>query len=67
MNETRLNVAGEGPLTYGRVLHQALGMFRRHYWRVALVALLLFVPPPLLAAALRGLRDSLEADPGLIR
>jgi hypothetical protein len=42
-------------------------MFRQHYWRVALVALVLFVPPPLLAASLRGLRASLEADPGMIR
>ncbi len=67
MSETRRHVAGEGPLTYGRVLHEALGMFRRHYRRVALVALLLFVPPPLLSVALRGLRDSLEADPGLVR
>ena len=31
----------EGRLTYRRVLAEALGMFRRHYWRVALVALLL--------------------------
>jgi hypothetical protein len=42
-------------------------MFRAHHARVAFVALLLFVPPPLLAAALEGLRDSLEADPGLLR
>lgn len=67
MIETRTYVAGEGPLTYGRVLREALGMFRRHYLRVALVALVLFVPPPLLLALLDGLRDSLEADPGLIR
>ena len=67
MNERSTYVAGEGPLTYRRVLHEAAGMFRRHYLRVALVALVLFVPPPLLAAALGGLRDSLEADPGLIR
>ena len=67
MNERTTYVAGEGPLTYGRVLREAWGMFRQHYWRVALVALLLFVPPPLLATALRGLRDSLETDPGLIR
>ena len=60
-------MAGEGPLTYGRVLREAWGMFRQHYWRVALVALVLFVPPPLLTGLLRGLRDSLEADPGLIR
>jgi len=67
VNEPRTYVAGEGPLTYGRVLHEAWGMFRQHYLRVALVALVLFVPPPLLAALLEGLRDSLEADPGLIR
>ena len=65
MNETSTYVAGEGPLTYSRVLHQAWGMLRGHYRRVALVALILFVPPPLLAAALRGLRESLEADSGL--
>lgn len=67
MNQRSTYVAGEGPLTYGRVLHEAWGMFRRHYWRVALVALVLFVPPPLLAASLRELRDSLEADPSLVR
>jgi hypothetical protein len=67
VDDPRVNVTGEGPLTYGRVLRQAWGMFRQHYWRVALVALVVFVPPPLLAAALRDLRDSLEADPGLVR
>lgn len=60
-------MAGEGPLTYGRVLREAWGMFRQHYWRVALVALVIFVPPPLLATALRGFRESAEADPGLTR
>jgi hypothetical protein len=60
-------VAGKGPLTYRRVLHEAWGMLRRHYLRVALVALLIFVPPPLLTALLGGFRESLEADPGLIR
>ena len=42
-------------------------MFRTHYARVASVALVLFVPPPLLLALLAGLRESLEADPGLVR
>ena len=42
-------------------------MFRQHYWRVALVALVLFVPPPLLAVLLGQWRESLEADPGLVR
>lgn len=67
MNDGATYVAGEGTLTYGRVLREALGMFREHYWRVALVALVLFVPPPFLALALQGVRDSLESDPGLVR
>jgi hypothetical protein len=58
-------LAGEGRLTYVRVLHQARGMLRHHFRRVAAVALILFVPPPLLAVALFGMRDSLAADPGL--
>jgi hypothetical protein len=41
-------------------------MLRQHYLRVALVAMIIFVPPPVLSAMLRGLRDSLEADAGLI-
>jgi hypothetical protein len=65
VNDGATYVAGEGPLTYGRVLREALGMFREHYWRVALVALVLFVPPQFLASALRGFRDALDADPGL--
>lgn len=59
--------AGEGALTYGRVLHAAVTMFKRHYVRVAGVAMILFVPPPLIVAALEGLRGSLETDPGLAR
>ena len=60
-------VPGEGPLSYGRVLREAWGMFQGNFWRVAVVAPVLFVPPPLLAAILEGWRDLLEADPGLIR
>lgn len=60
-------MAGEGPLTYRRVLHEAWGMLREHYLRVALVALVVFVPPPVLALLLGGFRESLEADPRLIR
>ncbi len=41
-------------------------MFGQHYRRVALVALVVFVPPQVLAVALAGLRQSLESDPGLI-
>lgn len=58
---------GQGALTYRGVLRQAWGMFRRRYGRVAIVALILFVPPPLMAAALDVVRDSLEADPALVR
>jgi hypothetical protein len=42
-------------------------MLRAHYLRVALVALFIFVPPPVLSVALGGIRESLEADPGLVR
>ncbi len=42
-------------------------MFRRHYGRVALVALVLFVPPQVLSVLLTDARASLEADPGLVR
>jgi hypothetical protein len=67
VTDARDAIAGEGPLTYGRVLRQAWGMFRRHYGRVAVVALVLFVPPPLLVVVLDGVRESLEADPRLVR
>ena len=66
MSDTNHLVAGDGPLTYRRVLREALGMFRIGYARVAVVALILFVPPPLLIAALTGLLEDLESDPGLI-
>jgi hypothetical protein len=67
VNDSERFVAGEGPLTYGRVLHEAWGMFRSHYVRVASVALVLFIPPPLLIALLQPVRESLEADPALVR
>lgn len=67
MTDPRAAIAGQGPLTYGRILVQAWGMFRTHWGRVAFVALVLFVPPPLLAAVLEGTRESLEADPRLVR
>lgn len=67
MSATAGFVAGEGPLTHARVLREAWGMFRRHRWRVALVALVIFVPPQVLAIALGAVRQSLETDPGLGR
>lgn len=42
-------------------------MFRSHYRRVALVALIIFIPPQLLAVALGSIRESLESEPGLVR
>jgi hypothetical protein len=66
VHDTSRYIAGEGPLTYRRVLREAWGMFRRHYLRVALVALALFVPPQVLAHALEGARGSLEGRPELI-
>jgi hypothetical protein len=42
-------------------------MLRVHFWRVALVALIIFVPPAVLSVLLSEVRTSLEADPGLIR
>ncbi len=42
-------------------------MLREHYARVAIVALIIFVPPPVLSVALEGVRASLEAEPGLVR
>jgi hypothetical protein len=59
--------AGEGELSYGRVLRQALGMLRAEFGRVAIVALILFVPPPLLIAALDGVRESLEIDRTIVQ
>ena len=59
-------MAGNGPLTYRRVVRESLGMFRRGYGRVAFVALVLFVPPPLMIAALTDVLEGIEHDPGLI-
>ncbi len=67
MNERSTYVVGEGPLSYGRVLREAWGMLRVHFWRVALVALIIFVPPAVLSVLLSEFRAPLEADPGLIR
>ncbi len=44
----------------------ALEMLRRHFTRVAVVALILFLPPPTLEHLLEGLRMSMEADTRLI-
>jgi hypothetical protein len=66
VNDPSSTGLGIGPLTYRGVARHALGMFRQHYLRVALVALVLFVPPPLMAAFLEGWRDILDADPGLL-
>lgn len=58
-------VAGEGQLTRLRVLREAAGMFRIGYARVAVVALILFVPPPAIIALLSSVLEDIESDPGL--
>lgn len=59
--------AGEGELGYGRIIGQAAGMLRAEFGRVAAVALVLFVPPPLVIAVLEGLREALEVDRTLVQ
>jgi hypothetical protein len=54
---------GRGPLTPGLVLSHALGMLRFGFRRIALVALLLFVPPSVLAAAVTHTLADFEGDP----
>jgi hypothetical protein len=40
---------GAGALTPGRVIRHAVAMLRHGFWRVAGVALIVFIPPPLLS------------------
>lgn len=49
--------AGEGPLTYRLILGHARGMLRIGYLRVAIVAMILFVPPAILSATLERLAE----------
>ncbi len=49
--------AGQGPLTIRLILHHALAMFRLGYVRVAVVALILFVPPAVLSASLERVAE----------
>ncbi len=52
-----LQRAAQGPLTIRLILHHAWAMFRLGYLRVALVALILFVPPAVLAVLLEGITE----------
>lgn len=49
--------AGQGPLTLRLILHHALAMFRLGYLRVALVAMILFVPPAIVSTSLERLAE----------
>jgi hypothetical protein len=56
--------AGVGQLGNRRVLREAWGMFRVHYLRVAVVALLAFAPPMVLATLLASVREGLGSTAG---
>ncbi len=64
--ELRPPTLGEGPLTLGRVGGHALGMLRSGSRRIVLVALLLFVPPSLLAALVEHVLAGFEREPGAL-
>ena len=49
--------AGEGQLTYGLIIRDAVGMLRTHFLRVAAAALLLFVGPAILIAAVGSVSE----------
>lgn len=49
--------AGEGALTYGLIVRDAVGMLRTHFGRVAAAALLLFVGPAILIAAVGSVSE----------
>ncbi len=62
----RTTTLGEGRLTLGLVVGHAAGMLRFGFRRIAVVALLLFVPPSILAAFVERALVDLEHDPGAL-
>jgi hypothetical protein len=61
--DARSPVLGDGRLTFGRVLGHAAGMLRFGFGRIAVVALILFVPPSILAASVEHALAGFEQDP----
>jgi len=57
---------GQGPLTFSRVFRDAMGMLRQSFWRVAIITLLLFGVPALLAAGAERVIEGFESDAGLL-
>jgi hypothetical protein len=57
---------GEGRLSVGRVLGHAKGMLRIGFRRIVLVALVIFVPPSILAAVFEHTLAGLESDPSAL-
>ncbi|HYI23426.1 MAG TPA: hypothetical protein VEX62_12430 [Candidatus Limnocylindrales bacterium] len=57
---------GRGPLTFSQVVRDAIGMLRQSFRRVALVSLLLFGLPALLAALVDRLLEGIEGDIGFL-
>jgi hypothetical protein len=61
-----LPVLGEGRLTLGRVAGHAAGMLRFGFGRIAVVALILFVPPAFFALLVAHALEGLEQDPDVL-
>src|SRR4029079_1230687 len=51
---------GDGPLTARRVMAHAAGMLRQGFIRVGVVALIVFIPPALLAEIVQDLSEDIE-------
>lgn len=64
--DSRRAVLGEGRLTLGRVVGHAVGMLRFGFRRIAVVALVLFVPPSVLAALVEHALIGVEQDPSAL-
>ena len=64
--EARAPVLGEDRLTLGRVVGHAVGMLRFAFRRIAVIALILFVPPSILAAFVEHVLVGFEQDHGAV-
>ena len=58
---------GAGPLTARRVISHAVGMLRDHRWRVAGVALIVFLPPALLGEIIEEVADDIDPEADIVR
>lgn len=63
---TQRPTLGVGALSFDLVLRHARGMFRAGHRRIALAALVIFVPPPVLATFVERALVVLEHEPGAL-